>query len=99
MHEENNNKGDIWWKLDCGDMGVYDITDEQLNIIKNADRLGVRFVDIGEAFIQIAFIRGASRYYKRKLIEDPNKYKEVTPEEKEKNIERIKQLKENIFNR
>jgi hypothetical protein len=52
MQEDSN-----YWEVDCGDQGVFKISDGQKNAILLAEKQKVRFVDIGEAVINVAFIR------------------------------------------
>ena len=81
----------IRWSIDCGDTGMFDISDEQKMLILRADGSGARFVDTGQAIINIAFIRGMVSYVVRdeKLLSGGDRYKE-TPA----NLEGMKRLRQ-----
>lgn len=91
-------QGNRRWQLNCGDIGNFDISDSQMQMIKKADSVGARFVDIGEALINIAFIRGAVCYYERPSLPAP-KVKELTDVERERNIKLLADIKEKLFNK
>lgn len=86
------------WQLNCGDIGNFDVSDSQMQMIKKADGAGARFVDIGEALINIAFIRGAVSYYERPSLPSP-KVKELSDADRERNIRLLADLKEKLFNK
>lgn len=91
MTQENKR-----WKLNCGDLGTFDISDNQMQSIKKADSAGARFVDIGEAVVNTAFIKGAVSYTARKSLPVP-KHRELTDEEREANIEKMKLLRGRVL--
>lgn len=96
-------QGNKRWELNCGDIGNFDISDKQMEIIKEADKVGMRFVDIGKAVINIAFIRGAVCYTERPKLPIPASAefaeKKLTDEEREANLKLIKAMRKNLFNK
>ena len=59
-----------WWEVDCGDVGTFKVTDEQMNLILEAETRKIRFVKFNDFVLNVAFIRGCKRVMKYKSEAD-----------------------------
>lgn len=53
MQEDSNH----YWEVDCGEHGLFKVSEAQVEFIMKAEREKTRFVRLDDAVINVAFIR------------------------------------------
>lgn len=93
------------WLIDCGDIGDFEVTESQKNIILKADQAKMRFISLGDqgAVINIAFIRAiipikpqTDLFLEAINRNSSSKPDELTDEQREASLKRLQEIKKNF---